>query len=329
MLKKTVTSLLIACSFNSFAHADCQGISDDGERLACYDNLLSEKQMLHPQPDAAEASDVKPPEEFDLDTMNFSQITSYFDDQKLLKLTPHHPSYMLPVSYNNNPNSELFEELKPDLEFDKMEVKFQISGKVKLWDDLYKDNWDIWVGYTQIAWWQLYNTAESAPFRDTNYSPEIFASYYSNFNILGFTLLQSDFGIIHQSNGRPEFISRSWNRIYANFQLAKGNFIMTLQPWYRIPEDADDDDNPDIHKYMGYGNYRFSYKDDDIIYSMLLRNNFRADGNKGAVELSWAFPLYETVQFYVQYFNGYGESLLDYNHSSNRLSLGILLYDWI
>lgn len=312
-------SVLLACSFNSFAQADCYEIADDTERLLCYDEVQNTPQQPLPSAEA----------EFDIDTMTFAQFSNFFDEQKVLRLSPHHLSYILPASYNNNPNAEVFEQIRPGVQVDKMEVKLQISGKLKLWNDLYNDNWDIWFGYTQTAWWQLYNSDESAPFRDTNYSPEIIASYYTDTDILGFTLLQSDIGLIHQSNGQSEIFSRSWNRVYANFLFAKGKYIISLQPWYRLPEDADDDDNPDIDKYMGYGDYRLSYKNNHNIYSILLRNNFRSSGNKGAVELSWAFPLYDTAKFYVQYFNGYGESLLDYNHNSNRLSIGILLYDWI
>lgn len=320
MSDKLIISLLLAFSFSSFAQNNCQKISDAAERLACYDSVTSPHQGIPSTPTSTD---------FDLDHMNFTGVSSYFDDQKLLKLSPHHPSYILPASYNNNPNSEVFQQLKPGADVQKMEVKFQFSAKMKLLNDFYNNNWDLWFGYTQTAWWQLYNSAESAPFRDTNYSPEIFASYYSDMDIFGFTLLESSVGLIHQSNGQSEVLSRSWNRIYASFQLVKGDFMLQIQPWYRLPEDASDDDNPNIEKYMGYANYLFVYKSKNNIYSALVRNNLRSDKNKGSVELSWAFPLYDTAKFYVQYFNGYGESLLDYNHSSNRLSIGILLYDWI
>ncbi len=333
MSKKIILGLLLASSFNSFAQENCQELNDDLERLACYDKVLSNYQGTSSVQDTTQPestpTDETGSDNFNLESMSFKEFTNYFNEQKLLKLSPHYPSYILPASYNSNPNDEVFQELKPGAEVQKMEVKFQFSAKLKLLNDVYNDNWDVWFGYTQTAWWQLYNSAESAPFRDTNYSPEIFASYYSDIDIFGFTLLQTDIGLLHQSNGQSEVLSRSWNRIYANFQLVKGNFMMQFQPWYRLPEDADDDDNPNIEKYLGYANYMLVYKNEDNIYSALIRNNLRSGDNKGSVELSWIFPLYDTAKFYVQYFNGYGESLLDYNHTSNRLSVGILLYDWI
>jgi phospholipase A1 len=329
MSKKLIVGLLLAYSSNGFAQVECLDIVDDLERLACYDNAINEPLVPSPSLETTEATAEKASTNFNLESMGFAGIINYFDEQKLLKLSPHEPSYILPFSYNGNPNSDIFQQIKPGSEVDKIEVKFQISTKLKLLDDVYNDNWDLWFGYTQTAWWQLYNSGESAPFRDTNYSPEIFASYYSNIEFFGFTLLESDIGLIHQSNGQSEILSRSWNRIYANFQLVRGDYLLEIQPWYRLPEDPEDDDNPNIEKYLGYGNFRLLYKNGEHIYSVLLRNNLRFDDNKGAVELSWTFPLYDTARLYVQYFNGYGESLLDYNHSSNRLSVGILLYDWI
>ncbi|MFC1503014.1 phospholipase A [Pseudomonadota bacterium] len=329
MSQKLTVGLMLAYSASSFALADCQGITDADERLACYDNSMKNFQASSPSLEKAETSTARAVADFNLDAMNFTEVVTYFDTQDLFQLSPHQPSYILPASYNSKPNKENWQKVKPDVEVNEMEVKFQISGKMKFWDNLYNDNWDLWFAYTQTAWWQLYNSDESAPFRDTNYSPEFFASYYSNTDILGFTLLETDIGFLHQSNGQAELLSRSWNRIYAHFQLAKGNFLLSLQPWYRIPEDDGDDDNPDIDKYRGYGDYRLTYKNDGHIYSILLRNNFRRSDNKGAVELSCAFPFYDTVKVYLQYYNGYGESLLDYDHYVNRVSLGILLYDWL
>ncbi|MGF1760260.1 phospholipase A [Photobacterium sagamiensis] len=314
MSKKLIMGMMVAYSANSLAMPDCREIVDEHERLACYDSSLNRQQA---------------PADFNLDAMSMPEIVRYFDERELFRLSPHQPNYILPVSYNDNPNEAIWQQIKPGAEINHTEVKFQISGKLKLWDDLYNNNWDLWFGYTQTAWWQLYNSDESAPFRETNYSPEMFTSYYSNINILGFTLLQTDLGFIHQSNGRAEQLSRSWNRIYANFELGKDNFRLSLTPWYRIPEDESDDDNPDIEKYLGYGEVRLSYKNDQHLYSLLLRNNLRSSDNKGGVEFSWAFPIHGGLKGYFQYFNGYGESLIDYNHNVNRASLGILIYDWL
>lgn len=44
---------------------------------------------------------------------------------------------------------------------------------------------------------------------------------------------------------------------------------------------------------------------------------------KGAVQLGWAFPLAEHLHGYVQYFSGYGYTLIDYNDFQRVLGLGV------
>lgn len=317
MFKLTMVSFIALCTTHVYAQQECADLTKDSERLACYDARIK----------AHNAPFETTPREFE--HVGIKDVSNYFNDRAVFKLTAHRPSYFLPVSYNSATNDAIYQKTDSDATEDEIEVKFQLSGKLKLYDDIYNDNVDLWFGYTQTSWWQLYNDDESAPFRETNYSPELFVTYYSDVELLGLTLLQTDFGFVHQSNGRSELLSRSWNRIYANFELARGNFLLSIKPWYRIPESKSSDDNPDIADYVGYGDYRLTYKNGGSLYSVLLRNNFKFDSdNKSSLEVNWAFPVYEAVDLYVQYYNGYGESLIDYDHRVNRISVGILIYDW-
>ena len=61
------------------------------------------------------------------------------------------------------------------------------------------------------------------------------------------------------------------------------------------------------------------------------RNNLESGFSKGAVELSWSFPLWNYPYFkgYVQYFTGYGESLIDYNNYVNTIGVGVAISDWL
>lgn len=243
-------------------------------------------------------------------------------------ITPHRRNYFLPYTYNWNMNKG-FANATDSTGFDDYEAKFQLSFKFPAWKKILGSSSNLYFAYTQLAMWQLYHD-QSAPFRDTNYEPEIFATINTDLNFFGFKNRALFLGFVHQSNGRGhELLSRSWNRLYATALLERGNWALTLKTWYRIPEDSEDDDNPNIEKYYGYGELRTAYKHKGHVWSALLRNNLRGEDNKGAIELGWSFPLAGGLKGYVQYFNGYGESLLDYNHPNTRLGAGFMLNDWL
>jgi phospholipase A1 len=240
-------------------------------------------------------------------------------------ITTYKPNYLL-FTHNARPN-ESVEQL------DAEEIKFQLSLKVSLADNVLGG--DIAFAYTQLSFWQAFNNEISSPFRETNYEPEIMwrwvrsrrdETLYNRAVVLGF---------VHQSNGRSEPLSRSWNRIYLNLIFEYQNLFLSVKPWYRIPEDektspADPsgDDNPDIADYMGYGEVTAVWAPGRHRVGLMWRNNLTSD-NRGAVQLDWSYPLGDRVQVYLQYFNGYGESLIDYNHSVNRIGVGLMLNNWI
>jgi phospholipase A1 len=243
-------------------------------------------------------------------------------------IVPHNPNYLLPYSYETSPNESVVREAEPGNEVLKNEVKFQISFKTKLWQDVLGRDMDLWAAYTQVSFWQFYNFAGSAPFRETDYEPEILLNFRTDFPVPGLRCRTISTGLNHQSNGRSEPLSRSWNRVVANFGFEKDDIIVVLNAWYRIPEDEDDDDNPEIVKYLGYGRLNVAYRRQGHRFGLSVRNNLRSRANKGSLQLEWSFPLLERVDGYLQYFNGYGESLLDYNASANRIGIGFLLKDW-
>ena len=96
-------------------------------------------------------------------------------------------------------------------------------------------------------------------------------------------------------------------------------------------DDGEDADNPDLTDYLGHYELSASYKWDEHVFSVMSRNNLESGFEKGAVELSWSFPLgsWPYMKGYVQYFNGYGESLIDYNQRVNTIGIGISLTDWL
>lgn len=242
-------------------------------------------------------------------------------------LLSHKPTYLLPFAYNNRPNKESAGEVGEHL--DRIEMKFQVSLKFSVWRRIFTENGHLSFAYTQQAYWQAFNSEISSPFRETNHEPEAILTFYSNFGVLGMRNRMLIFGYSHQSNGRANEASRSWNRLYANFVLERRNLVISLKPWYRIPEREKDDDNPDIEDYMGRGELSVSYENERNVYSLMFRNNLKNGDNRGAVQLDWSFPIKHNIKGYLQLFSGYGESLIDYNYSVNRVGLGIMLNDWL
>ena len=242
-------------------------------------------------------------------------------------LTPHRPNYLLPLSYNWSLNKAPYgtegDKLQP------AEIKFQISFKSDIANNLFEDNGDLYVAYTQVSQWQAYNSDNSSPFRETNYEPEAFLAFATNVPVLGLRNRILSFGIVHQSNGRAEPLSRSWNRIYTEFMLDRGRFAMSLKPWYRFREPAETDNNPDINRYMGPGELRMFYEWKKYVMALMVRNNFRLHDQKGAEQVEFSFPIARKVKGYIQYFYGYGDTLIDYNARTNCLGIGVLLTDWL
>jgi len=257
--------------------------------------------------------------------------------RSLFSIIPHKPNYILFGSYNTSPNGEALGLDAGRVE--KTEVKFQVSFKVPLARNfLGEDNGHLYAAYTMKSFWQAYNGAISSPFRETNHEPEIFFVLKSGLRCFGWSNPYILAGFSHQSNGRSGGESRSWNRLYLDFILEKGDFALSVKPWYRLPEspksypgDPNGDDNPDIAKYLGYGEITGAWSKWGHTVSIMLRNNLRGEENRGAVELGWSFALGDKmpIKGYLQYFNGYGESLIDYNASVNRIGLGVLLSDWL
>ena len=241
-------------------------------------------------------------------------------------IMPHKPSYIMPLTYNSKINTAVNQELggAPD----DIEMKFQISLKLPLMRNIFRDNGHLAFGYTQVSFWQAYNSQISSPFRETNHEPELMLSFFNDYEVLGLTNRIITFGLVHHSNGQAGTLSRSWNRAYVDFIFEHQRWAFSIKPWYRIPEDAADDDNPDIEDYLGHFEMVAAYQKENYVVGLMFRNNLDSP-NHGAVQIDWSFPISERVNGYIQYFNGYGESLIDYNNNVSRIGFGVLLTSWL
>ncbi|WP_297881239.1 phospholipase A [uncultured Campylobacter sp.] len=168
--------------------------------------------------------------------------------------------------------------------------------------------------YAQNSWWQI--TQDSAPFRESNYRPELYVSAPVPFAD------ELKIGAMHESNGKGGAESRSWNRLYAQSTWSADGFSITPRAWYAFWLDRT---NEDIADYMGYGDLRALYTFGKQRLSALWRNNLHFDGsNRGAIELNYSFPIFNSGFYgYLRYFNGYGESLADYKRSVNKIGIGL------
>jgi len=243
-------------------------------------------------------------------------------------LFAHKPSYILPFSWWSAPNEAPYAVIGGK-SLEAQEAVFQLSLKVPVVRHVFSDKSSLWFGYTQRAWWQVYNDEgdTSRPFRETNHEPELMLDTLTDFNILGLHNRVIRVGLVHQSNGQSRPLSRSWNRAYVDFILEWHDIGLSFRPWYRLPESAAEDDNPDINDYLGYFDLTAVWRNGEHEYSLAWRRNFATD--RGAVQLDYSYPLNDHIRGYVQIFHGYGESLIDYNHKATRVGIGIQIASWL
>lgn len=207
----------------------------------------------------------------------------------------------------------------------KDELKFQLSVAFPLWRGILGDNSVLAASYTQRSWWQVSNSKESSPFRETNYEPQLFVGWATDYRLGGWTLRDVETGLNHQSNGRSDPTSRSWNRVYVRLMAQNGNLTAEIKPWVRLDTGGDNDNNPDIIKYMGHYRAKVDYQLGESIYS--LQGQYNWNSGYGGAQLGWSYPLSRNVRFYTQVYSGYGESLIDYNHRQTRVGIGLTLND--
>ncbi len=201
---------------------------------------------------------------------------------------------------------------KPDRKAD--ELHFEFSFERPITYDALGLGEKISFAYAQNSWWQI--TQDSAPFRESNYRPELYVSAPVPFAD------ELKIGAMHESNGKGGEESRSWNRLYAQSTWSADGFSITPRVWYAFWLDRT---NEDIADYMGYGDLRASYTFGKQRLSALWRNGLYFDSsNRGAIELNYSFPIFNSGFYgYLRYFNGYGESLADYKRSANKIGIGL------
>ncbi len=263
------------------------------------------------------------------------QLDSTLDRGTFL-LTPYKPIYILLGKYSSNPNEQPFSEnnspeyIVPEgLDYDNIELKFQLSFKTKVLQSFLWGSADLWVAYTQKSFWQIYNEESSRPFREINYEPELILNFPVNFKLFGFKTRMVGIAFNHLSNGKSDPFSRSLNRVIVHAGMERKNWTVYLRGWYGL-SDSNSSDNPDISDYTGRGDLNVIYEKNGSVFSFIggYNMNFNSDP-RGNAELTWSYPIKNNLKAYFQVSHGYGESLIDYNHLQTTVGVGISLVEWL
>ena len=217
-------------------------------------------------------------------------------------------------------------------------AEFQLSLKYKLLD--FKDDWDplthLYFAYTQTSFWDVFSKDPS--FYDTSYKPSMFF-YYPDVFQKDFFQLDLQLGGEHESNGRGGTLERSFNTIYLQPKATVDlpyNLQFSLQPraWFYVRVG---DNNENIADYHGYADLlaALTWLDPNSGEKIQLSTKFLI-GDQG----SHAGLLYDlrfnlagapvlrkfNPSIQVQYFTGYGQTLLQYNQASHALRAGLCLW---
>ncbi|WP_103867059.1 phospholipase A [Aquimarina sp. I32.4] len=255
---------------------------------------------------------------------------------KLFKIIPYKPVYFLLANYtsdmNNQPMSgNLLNSVEEPSDFFNTELKFQLSFKTRAVRNLFgkKIGGDLWVAYTQSSRWQLYSPHISRPFRETNYEPEVMLVFPTPYKFFGINGTFAGIGINHESNGRSNPLSRSWNRVVMQLGLETPSWSVVLRPWWRIPEDPIENNNPGIENYIGRMEVLSAFSRGRHDVSIQAKHSLRGGSkSRGSVTLDYAVRILGHLQVHAQLFHGYGESLIDYNHKQTTFGVGLSLLQW-
>lgn len=317
----------------------CSALGDASARLGCFDELTKvataatvagnptadatvaavPEGAATPIPAVASASAAPPEAPISRTAQSWELLPSA--RRGMFSFRPHHENYLLLANYSSQSNTQPYRDLTPaGLEPKRVEITYQLSFKVKAAEQVAGLPIDIWLGYTQQSFWQAYNRAASSPFRETNYQPEVMAVLPLNKEFAGVNIRHVNVGLVHQSNGQTGTLSRSWNRMYAELGVDRGNFALNWRLWRRLDNAKSNNDNPDITDFLGNGDLRAVYRDNGYEYSVTARRNWSA--GHGSLQAGWAYPITTNLKGYVQVFSGYGQSLIDYNYSQKSIGVG-------
>lgn len=334
-----------------------QQTQDPAARLACYDRLMqTQGPAAAPAPAAATpaATDAAPPPAAasDCRSNQYSALSRYWEleagsDCGRFAIRGYKPislSWIHSDTVNRAPGSPTAgHTATSESPYLIQEGRIQLSVRTKIGQGFlpvsnFGGRDSLWFGYTQQSYWQIFTSSISRPFRNTDHEPEFIYIVPLPADLPGgWRLRYGGVSLNHQSNGQTLPLSRSWNRAILMAGMEKGErFTLTGRLWNRIADGDEIDDNPDIDKLIGRGEVTGSWQvNKDHTLMLTLRHSLAGEGN-GSYRLEWLRALGDGnrsgaasgLRLHVQLFNGYGDSLVDYNRGRTVLSIGLSLVDF-
>ena len=202
------------------------------------------------------------------------------------------------------------------------DVKFQISIAQRLTKTTLPLNSYIFLMYTQKTFWNIFE--KSLPMRDMNFNPGIGWSFpfFSKGRYAG----KATILIEHESNGRDSIASRSWNRIsFIGSTMINEWLMVHTKFWIPI---IDGKHNKDILKYCGIWQSGAVVTTPDKKFgwglTLVKRKGWNLNFNT-IVEFNWRIHKKSNQYLFVQYYNGYGENLIDFKQFHSRLRVGLVI----
>lgn len=201
-------------------------------------------------------------------------------------------------------------------------IKFQISIAQRLTRSTLPWGTYLYLFYSQKCFWNVLEN--SMPMTDLNFNPGIGLTkpfFVKNRYIGKATLI-----VEHESNGRDSIWSRSWNRVAlaANVLVTK-NLMVHGKIWVPI---VDGEHNRDIVHYCGFWQVGFQVLSDNRRFvggvTCIKRNGWNLNSNV-VVDLAFRLFRQENQYLYLQFYNGYGEGLLEYNKFHSQVRVGLLI----
>lgn len=201
-------------------------------------------------------------------------------------------------------------------------VKFQISISQRLTRTTLPFGTYLYLFYTQKVFWNVLQN--SMPMTDLNFNPGIGLAkpLFVRNRFIG----KAFFLIEHESNGKDGAASRSWNRVSLGGSIMiDQNLTVHGKIWIPI---IDSGNNRDILDYCGIYQVGLQFMSNNRRFTgsvnLVKRRGWNLNYNT-TVELAYRILRRDNQFLFLQYYNGYGEGLLDYKKFHSTLRLGIVI----